>query len=256
MSARTILNPPISLSSGNAEIDVSEVTLNSITGDTSYAINSYSDVIAITAGSATTIPTIQLTNSVDTVQISCPSTGVLEIGNQLRINESGSTNYVNVNCTGLGEANVESLLIGTTAPATNVLLQCTSINELSVPNLSASGSVTVGPNVVGGVNYSYVNSPQFGGGIYGFKSNTPLTVPNGSSASYNITIPFSPFTGFSLGDCVVTVNWFCDYPINYTGYGITDLGNGQLQLNFAFASSVAAFPVIVSGINGMIFYQG
>jgi len=236
MSARTILNPPISLSSGNGEIDVIRVTLNSQNSGSDYQLGCYNSLLSINTGSTTTEPALQLTNGGDnSVTLNCPSNNVLQMPT-------------------LESSNITLLTTSGTNP------QITGDNSVENQvnfsgNINIGSSITCSNNVVGSVCYNSLIFPQYAGGIYGFSSDTPLTVTNGQSGTYTITIPFNPFDGFLLGNCVVSLNWFCQYTLNYSGYGITSLGNGQVQLNFTFWNS-GGFPVIVTGVNGIIFYQG
>jgi hypothetical protein len=231
-------------------ISATEITIPSLTPpDAGYKINSYSNVVALTAGSASVTPTLLLTNSVDTIELSVPSNGVLEVNGNVRIDEPGTTGYVNLNCTGQGELNVETLVVGTDglqtslysyAPgvlqirgnlqlfepgstSTYVNLNCTTNDTLSVSNLVVNGdaeinlvvdgnatignSLVVGPNIVGGVDYSYMKASYYTGGLGRFQGSLNYgTIGPGAKYFFPaVTIP--GFIGTATSSYVISSNY-------------------------------------------------
>lgn len=219
-------------------ISATEIVLNSQNVGSDYQLGCYNSLLSINTGDITATPQIQLTNGAGNISVilNCPSNNVLQMPTLEASNITlSTTSGTNPQITGDNSV----------------------VNQINFSgNINIGSSITCSNNVVGSVCYNTLVFPQYAGGIYGFKSDTPLTVTNGQSGTYTITIPFNPFDGFLLGNCVVTLNWFSEYPLNYSGYGITSLGNGQVELNFTFWNNQENFPIILSGINGMIFYQG
>jgi hypothetical protein len=115
------------------------------------------------------------------ITLSSPSSGTLEVDGQVRIDQSGSSNYVNLSCTGLGELNVESILLGVEgsqvalSAAPSFLQVSGSINCNTITGAIGTFQGSLTPSVIG---------PQVG---YFFPEVTISNFTGSATTSYTIS---------------------------------------------------------------------
>lgn len=273
MSDRTILNPQNAnslngLFTGSGNLDLNSLTTNLITLDsitpapsnTDYTINSYSNVIAITAGSASIPPIIQLTNSVDTVQISCPADDILQVP-QLQLSGSdtpvlikplSADNYIGlVNpVTGTNTASVQG---GTFNALTNFTGTTYNIYASNGNNTDITFNGT--GNYVDIPSSMYVhnacNAGTFGGGIYSdqYVSNPIRTLPPSGTSQYIFTIPWNPVANWTVDTINPIFTYVSDYPISTTSYSFLAISDYQLQITLNTANGSGTQPTNIYSIN-------
>jgi hypothetical protein len=215
--------------------------------------------------------TMTIGTSPDVATIGCTNVGILSvpslsvggnetIANSLTVgpNIVDGTDYSFIKATNINIANSSNL-------EESVDLKCTTNDILSVPNLSVGGnatidnSLTVGPNVVEGVNYSFLSSPSYTGGIYAYQTLSTRSVPANGTSTYTTSVPFNPFTGWSnlsTAACIPIVTPLCDYAMGIQSITITNTV-GQpgfvdvaVLLYNAWSGAQNAY-----GINVLLFYQ-
>jgi len=129
------------------------------------------------------------------------------------VNSSNLEESVDLKCTGLNEMNVQSILLGTTDPDTSVLLQCTTSNELSVPDLAVGGNATitnslvVGPNIVGGTDYSYISASSYTGGLGRFQGSLDFGTIGPGAKYFFPEVTLSNFVGTATSSYVISSNY-------------------------------------------------
>jgi len=239
MSARTILNPPISLSSGNAEIDVSQVAISSSNGGVDYSLTSYSNTLSI-ACPTTATPTIQIGNTNDYVQLKCPSDNTLQLP-QLQVNsETGnvvtlsaiSTDYLSLNGGNLQGANLNATAGVQCAGTLNMSDSQGSADIVyTYPYLTINTPLGVG---------NYVNAPYYTGGLYNAIEvfSPPRAIPAYTGTSdVIVVIPWNPTANWTTTTVTVVQSLVTDYPTVVTGVGLVKISSNQLQITFFTANT-------------------
>jgi hypothetical protein len=173
-----------------------EITLSSLTPpDVGYTINSYSNLVSLTADSATITPALQLTNSVDAIQLSVPSNGVLEVSGSI-----SATSYTGNTLEVSGSISATSYNGGIGSVRVNV----------NVPQLTTDAYATlpnqVIPNFVGSASSAYFITP-YGNGFNPYTFNIQFVSTSGGDTTISIsatnlsggTIPQLPISMSIMG---------------------------------------------------------
>jgi hypothetical protein len=271
MSDRTILNPQnanalngLFTGAGNLDLNsltTNEIILDSLNNTSDYTLNSYSNVMAITARSTSIPPIIQLTNSVDTVQLSCPDNKILGVP-QLLLSDSATpvlikplsaANYIGlVNpATGTNTASVQggtfNALTGVTSPNYNIYssngqgnIDITFVNPGNYLDITSSMYV-----------HNACNAGTFGGGIYSdqYVSNPIRVLPPSGTSQYIFTIPWNPIANWTVNTINPIFTYVSAYPVVTQGYSFLAISDYQLQITLDTANGSGTQPNSINSIN-------
>jgi hypothetical protein len=273
MSDRTILNPQYSNSlnnlftgSGNLSIDTlttNHALFNSLTTGTSYNIDCYSNDLSINSGSASVIPSLQLTNAEVGVILQCPANNVLQTTAIKLANTSGNvliepitTDYLGLvnTTTNTNTGNIQggtfNALTSVTSPVYNIFDASGGANTDITFN-GTGAFINIPSNLY--VNQS-MSAGNYQGGLYSgqFTTNPPRTLPPSGTSQYVFNIPWNPTANWTVDTIIPLFTFSSDYPTIINSYSLVANGSYQLQITLNTSNGSGTESSNIYAINYLI----
>jgi hypothetical protein len=272
MSDRTILNPQYanslnSLFTGSGNLSLNNVTtnhlaFNSLTTGTSYNIDCYSNDLSINSGSASVIPSLQLTNSDVGVIIQCPTDNVLQT-TALQLNNSSGTVLIKP---------ITTNYLGLVDTATDTNTGCVqggtfnALTSVTTPILNLAASNGTNTDITYNGNGLFVNVPtsmyvnnsmsagNYQGGLYSgqYTTNPPRTLPPSGTSQYVFNIPWNPTAGWTVDTIIPLFTFASDYPTVINSYSLVANGLYQLQITLNTSNGSGTQSSNIYAINYLI----